>query len=195
MAERPDSGEGRGPEPLDAGFLRAAARRYDGVLDQTLRSAVIPYGYTVTIWAAGAYLIGERGFPSLWEAFAFVSGAILAFALLTGLWQRRRQPARREGQTLPSGASHPIFGAGLHIAAVGFALACAAVIDKHLGQAAWVLAPFAVTSIYLLIAAAELAVAQEMRQRRIGPRGLIRRRRAMRRAARRGSRAPGPRVE
>lgn len=135
----------------------------------TLRSALVPYGYTVTIWAAGAYLIRQRGLPSAFEAFAFVSGAILAFAVLTAISQRRhRSGPEAVGLLMHPESSHPIFAAGLHIAAVGLALACAALIDKGLGQGAWVLAPFAVTSVYLVIASAELAIAIELRQREIG---------------------------
>lgn len=152
-------------------MIRASAQRYDQILDMTLRSAVVPYGYTVTIWAAGAYLISKRGFPSVFEAFAFVSGAILAFAVLTAISQRRHRPAPEDAPDrtiLHPESSHPIFAAGLHIAAVGLALGCAALIDISLGQGAWVLTSFAVTSIYLAIASAELAIAIELRRREIG---------------------------
>lgn len=190
MEQAPENGEGRPPEPLEESVLRASARRYDNILDKTLRSAVVPYGYTVTIWAAGAYLINKRGFPDLWEAFVFVAGAILAFGCLSAVSQRRRRPRRRtEAPALPRGAAHPLFGAGLHIAAVGLALGCAALVNTYLGQAAWALAPFVVTSIYLLTASAELAVAVELREREVGlesARGLVRwPRRAIRRAVRR----------
>jgi hypothetical protein len=169
VEQRREEGEGRPLTPLDASVIRASARRFDGILDMTLRSAFVPYGYTVTIWAAGAYLISQRGLPSMLEAFAFVAGAILAFAVLAAISQRRHQPApERAGPTMRPESSHPIFAAGLHIAAVGLALGCAALIDLGLGQGAWLLAPFAVTSIYLAIASAELAIAIELRQREIG---------------------------
>lgn len=58
-------------------MLRGAAGRYGPTLDNTLRSAVVPYGYMVTIWASGAYLISLRGIPNGWQAFAFVTGAML----------------------------------------------------------------------------------------------------------------------
>lgn len=160
----------------------------------TLRSAVVPYGYTVTIWAAGAYLIRQRGFPTVFEAFAFVTGAILAFAVLTAISQRRHRPGERgvsenAAPGLHPEPAHPIFAAGLHIAAVGLALGCAALIDTHLSHAAWLFAPFAVTSIYLAIASAELAIAIELRQREIGLRSarvIVRRpHRAIRRVVRR----------
>jgi hypothetical protein len=173
VPQRWEEGEQRPSSPFDASVIRASARRYDGILDMTLRSAVVPYGYTVTIWAAGAYLIRQRGLPSVFEAFAFVAGAILAFAVLTAISQRRHQPVAESGQqsAVPPfhlDSRHPIFAAGLHIAAVGLALGSAALIDSGLGQAAWLLAPFAVTSIYLAIASAELAIAIELRQREIG---------------------------
>ena len=45
--------EGASADPR-AGVLRGAAGRYGPRLDNTLRSAVVPYGYTVTISASGA---------------------------------------------------------------------------------------------------------------------------------------------
>ncbi len=157
-------------------MIRGATRRYDSTLDGTLRSAVIPYGYTVTIWAAGAYLIGLRGLPGLLEAFAFVSGALIAFALLASYSQRRLEG--RAGESSPDihpETSHPIFAAGLHILAVGLALLAAWAVDETLGRGAWFFCSFAVTLIYLTLASLELAFAIEMRQREIGLRSSARR--------------------
>ena len=93
-AVEPGETSGSEPQPrlTDGGVLRAAAARYAGTLDKTLRSAVIPYGYTVTVWASGAYLISLRGLPSGLEAFAFVVGATLAFGVLASMSQRRPKP-------------------------------------------------------------------------------------------------------
>lgn len=156
---------------LNVSVLRGAAHRYDQTLDKTLRSAVVPYGYTVTIWASGAYLISLRGIPGLWEAFAFVAGALAAFGLLSALSQRRPgTPVDTIAPPIHPDSSHPIFAAGLHIAAVGLAFLAAGVVDELLGNAAWFFGSFAVTLIYLSIASAELAIAVELNQRRVGPR-------------------------
>lgn len=171
-------------------MLRAAAARFAGTLDKTLRSAVIPYGYTVTIWASGAYLISLQGLPSGIEAFAFVAGATLAFGVLASLSQRR-PGSIEEPMVAPihPDSRHPLFAAGLHIAAVGLAFGAATLIDSALGNFAWFLGSFAVTFIYLLIASAELAISVELNQREIGlrrARVIVRRRRqALREVVRR----------
>ncbi len=150
-------------------MLRGASRRYGPILDKTLRSAVVPYGYTVTIWSSGAYLISLRGVPGGWEAFAFVAGAIAAFGLLTAISPPDRESgARAVVPPIHPDSSHPIFAAGLHIAAVGLAFAAAALVDRTLGSAAWFFGSFGVTLIYLAIASAELAISVELSQREAG---------------------------
>lgn len=167
------------PTPIDVSVLRGARRRYGQILDKTLRSAVVPYGYTVTIWSSGAYLISLRGLPSGWEAFAFVAGAIAAFGLLSALSPRGN--GGDEAIIAPPihpDSSHPIFAAGLHIAAVGLAFGAATLVDRSLGDAAWLFGSFVVTFIYLGIASAELAISVELSQRDLGlarARGLVRR--------------------
>jgi hypothetical protein len=161
--------ERRTPEyhapPLDPSLFRAAADRWEGALDSTLRSSVIPYGYTVTIWAAGAYLINLQGTPNLAQAFMFVSGAILAFACLAALSHRLPPGKPIVSSQFRPDPSHPIFAAGLHIAAVGLALGAATTVEALTGGIAWLLAPFAATTIYLGAASAELAIAIELQRR------------------------------
>jgi hypothetical protein len=43
------------------------------------------YGYTLTVWGSGAMLIAAFGVPKPPEVFAFVTGAVLGFALLAAL--------------------------------------------------------------------------------------------------------------
>lgn len=190
--EKGHRGSGRrGEQRIDASVIRAAAARFDGTLDHTLRSAVVPYGYTVTIWASGAYLISERGLPNLVEVFAFVSGAMLAFALLSAFAQGRESAAGAgQRSRLHPESAHPLLAAGLHIAAVGLALGVASLIDTQLGDFAWFAGSLAVTLIYLSIASAELALAFELRERELGLRAASRvithgPRRVIRRAGRR----------
>lgn len=165
---------------IDAGLLRAAARRWEGALESTLRSSVIPYGYTVTIWSSGGYLISLRGAPDFFEAFGFVAGALFAFAVLATLSARLpTQPAARTSQAAPE-PGHPIFGAGLHIVAVGLALGAAAALDRFTGQFAWMLASFAATTTYLAAASGELALATEISRRELRLRAALRIRRPRR---------------
>ena len=167
--EAPESNpEQRRASPLDVSVIRGAGRRYGPTLDKTMRSAVIPYGYTVTVWASGAYLINLRGVPGMWEAFAFVTGAMAAFGVLSWISQHSQAAVEMTTRAVPPDSSRPIFAAGLHIAAVGCAFAAATLVDSLLGEAAWFFGSFSVTLIYLSIATAELAIAVELSQRDIG---------------------------
>jgi len=42
----------------------------------------IPYGYTVTLWSAGALTAGRLGPPSVLDVLLFVIGAVVAFVAL-----------------------------------------------------------------------------------------------------------------
>ena len=157
--------------PLDPGVVRAASRRWDGTLDKTLRAAVIPYGYTVTTWATGAYLVGVRGLPSAFEGFIFVCGAIVAFALLSVLSARiagTGELLTTEPLPIHPDSTHPIFVAGFHILAIGAAFAAAAAVDELVGNVAWFFGSFVVTIIYLALSSFELAMAIELHRREIG---------------------------
>jgi hypothetical protein len=180
----------RRSSPLSVEVLRGAGDRYGQTLDKTLRSAVVPYGYTVTIWSSGAYLISLRGVPSAWEAFAFVAGAIAAFGVLSALSPRGQGSGSQTiAPPIHPDSSHPIFAAGLHVAAVGLAFGAATLVDRALGQGAWFFGSFVVTFIYLGIASAELAISVELHQRDLRlprARALVGRpRAAVRRAVRR----------
>jgi hypothetical protein len=174
-------GESR-PGPLDPGVLKGASRRWDGTLDKTLRAAVVPYGYTVTTWATGAYLVGQQGLPSAFEAFIFVCGAIIAFALLSVLSARRSGTGElltTEPIPIHPDSTHPIFVAGFHIVAIGVAFAAAALLDALTGNVAWFLGSFVVTLIYLALSSFEIAIAIELHRREFGlrrARVIIRRR-------------------
>ncbi len=152
--------------------MRGAAARWDGTLDKTLRAAVVPYGYTVTIWATGAYLIRDQSDPGTIFAHAlmFIFGALLAFALLAWLSQRRRAHAGPSGdEPLPihPDSSHPILLSGLHIVAAGIAFGAGALVKIGFGEFAWFLTPFTVTGLYLALSSLELAMAIEMHGRRV----------------------------
>lgn len=175
--------------PLDASVLAAAADGFEDSLNSTLLSSVVPYGYTVTTWASGAYLIKLRGAPTIWEAFLFVSGAIVAFAILASASQRARKgrPPAPPVQLHPE-SPHLLFAAGLHIAAVGLSLGAAAAVDHLLGNFAWFLGSFAVTTIYLSIASLEFAIAVEWQRQTIsipGARVIVERPRQVIRRVRR----------
>jgi len=52
-------------------------------LARTLLDESWAYGYTLTIWGAGAFLIAAYGVPDPLDVLAYVSGSLLGFAALT----------------------------------------------------------------------------------------------------------------
>jgi hypothetical protein len=69
----------------DRGFLRW--------LPLVVERAGIPYGYTLTIWSAGALCIRRFGLPNLADVFLFAVGGTIGYALLALGTRRGRQPA------------------------------------------------------------------------------------------------------
>lgn len=152
----------------DHGLLQGAAGRLKGSLERTLSATSVPYGYTVTIWVCGAYLIRRQGdgTPGLGvaEGIAFVTGALLGFAVLAALAGRftPHTAPKPEGD---EDLRHPLFAAGFHVLAIGLALLAGMLAARWLGDAAWFLTPFLATSVYLAAASAELAIALELSRR------------------------------
>lgn len=152
------------------GLVQGASRRWEQSLEHTLSSAAVPYGYTVTIWVCGAYLVRQQGAGTpgigVVEAMAFVSGALLGFAVLAAMTNRfPLMVEAREARDAPHSGRHPIFAAGFHIAAIGLSLVAAMLAARWLGGLSWFLAPFLATSIYLAAASIELALALELSAR------------------------------
>jgi hypothetical protein len=167
--------EGRPPSPLDSSVVRSATGNWDRTLDKTLRAALIPYGYTVTIWATGAYIVRDQAEPGITavNALLFLSGALIAFALLVTIAQRRARPASTDGEPIPihPDSSHPLLISGLHILAAGIAFGGGMLVKALFGSAAltWFFAPFVVTMLYLSLSSLELAFAVEWHRRRFAP--------------------------
>jgi hypothetical protein len=118
-------------------------------------ASAAPYGYTLTIWSAGALLLHFRGAPHVWEMFLFVAGAIAAFA---GLWLIGRD-AIELSEPVPQGPERAFAGV-LDLFAVGCALGAAALLAMIASWPAWPLASFGATAVYVIIASVQLAIAK-----------------------------------
>jgi hypothetical protein len=132
--------------------------RYRSALRATIAASAAPYGYTLTIWTSGAVLAHAHGIPSTAYALLFLVGAVGAFALIGGL-----AFGGFTEQLVPEPARAAVFG-GLHFMSVGLAIGAAS-LDAHLvtGAAAWPVAGFAATSLYLLVSALQLRLAHASR--------------------------------
>jgi hypothetical protein len=123
--------------------------RYRAGLGSTLQGAVVPYGYTLTVWCSGQFLSDLRGQPRLPLVLGFVAGAVTAFGLLR--W------VAREPMPLP-GRPHVLAAAFVQVAAIGAAVGAVAALGHIPSGIDWPLAGFAATGIYLTGTAASMAL-------------------------------------
>ena len=129
-------------------------RRYLTGLDTAVSSAAVAYGFTLTVWSSGAFLLSSQGSPTAGEVVMFAAGVIAAYGSLeaASAWAGT-------GSTLQSGQSPHWVRAGLvHTAAIAGGLTAAAFLAQLDTGAAWVLAPFAAVAVYLLVSAVETAL-------------------------------------
>jgi hypothetical protein len=127
--------------------------RYLDALATVIRRSAIPYGYTITIWTAGAVLEHGHSKPGVGHAYLFLVGAVAGFVAVALLASRaaphRLEPASKD--LLRTGA--------INVLALGLALGAAALAAMIPGTAAWPVGSFAATAVYLLVASGELAFA------------------------------------
>jgi hypothetical protein len=116
--------------------------------------SIAPYGYTLTIWTSGAVLTHARGIPNTTDALLFMLGAVVAFALV-GAASFGTLTARVRVE-----AQQPALWAGFHMLSIGVAIGTATLIAQLLeDRGAWPLGGFAATISYLVMFAAQLALA------------------------------------
>jgi hypothetical protein len=127
---------------------------YRPALRTTVAASAAPYGYTLTIWTSGAVLSHTRGIPSAGDALLFLVGAVGAYALIGGL------AFGGFSEHLPPEPARSVIWGGLHFLSVGLAIGAASLVARFVpDEAAWPLGGFAVTGIYLLVSASQLALA------------------------------------
>jgi hypothetical protein len=128
-------------------------RSYRWATRQAVSMSLGPYGYTVTIWTSGGVLIHTRGAPSSIDALLFMLGAVGGYASV-GIVSFGSAGARAHSITPPA------IWAGFHVIGIGLAIGAATLVAQNVhSTAAWPLGGFAVTAIYLLVLAAQLALA------------------------------------
>jgi hypothetical protein len=123
-----------------------------------LRGSAVPYGYTLTVLASHSIVANKQGGPDVIQIIVFVVGAMLGFATLAAIAERRglgRAPTQL-------GRREYIHAGMIHVFAIGAALASAILIALIPGLLAWGLAAFAATVLYLTITSLELDFATRL---------------------------------
>ena len=134
------------------GEERPPWRRYTAALVSVLGRSALPYGYTIAVWTSGAVLEHDLGSPGIGAIWLFLAGAIAAFAALAAL------SAFVGAQPEQPGAYQLVHTGMVQVIAVGAALGATCVIGLIHTIVAWPLASFAVTAVYLAVAALEVRV-------------------------------------
>jgi len=125
-------------------------------LATVVRGSAVPYGYTLTVLSSHSIISHSHGPPTTFDILLFVVGAIAGFAALALLSQRfapRTLPTRR-GDLVKAGM--------IHVFAIGAAFGATVLIGLIPGVAAWLLAAFVATALYLAIASLEIDLAHRL---------------------------------
>lgn len=123
-----------------------------------LRGSAVPYGYTLTVLASHNVVASQHGGPDLTQILVFVVGAMLGFAALAAVAERRHL-----GQLTPAPGRSDLIHAGMiHVFAIGAAIGAAILASLIPGVAAWGLAAFASTVVYLTITSVEIEMAERL---------------------------------
>jgi hypothetical protein len=129
-------------------------------LATVVTATAAPYGYTLTIWSAGAVLVRSHGTPTVGDLLMFVAGAIAGFNALGVL------AVAATGNLQPIDSRRDRVLAGLlNWVAVGTGVAAVSAISAIRGWIPWLLGPLAATVLYLVTASLQLALLAARRDR------------------------------
>lgn len=154
--------------PLDGESALVASRagdsgttiraRYGRGVRTSLRNNAAPYGYSVTITSTFGVLTAQLGSPTVGQIFLFLFGTVTAFTIVDGAVSRGfRERLRGEPPELVAlGSAFGHASAALSVGAA--ALAATILATGH----AWPLGSFAATSVFLLTAGVEMALAERL---------------------------------
>lgn len=116
------------------------------------------FGFSILITVTFGVLQTLHGTPVMVEIFIYAAGAVLSFTLLEGFLSR--------GFLHPMPQHHTgvqAMGTSLNLLSVGLALGAALFIGTVVtNMAAWFLAPFTASIIYLVLESAEIALAERI---------------------------------
>ncbi|HEX2098495.1 MAG TPA: hypothetical protein VHF46_05515 [Rubrobacteraceae bacterium] len=118
-------------------------------------SSAGPYGFTLATWSAGAVLMSAHGIPSLLAILTFIAGAVVGFGFVGFLAFGGLEKHFDEDHGDP-----PLVWGSFHLLSVGLAVGAAALVGYLVeGFLTWPVGGFIYTTIYLIAAAFESALA------------------------------------
>jgi hypothetical protein len=125
-------------------------------LRASVAASSAPYGFTLTVWGAGAVATSELGSPGLLGAFLLICGAVAGFVLVeaAAYGSLRIRPAEGEPSAMAIAGNAHIVSAGGAIAIVWVALQLVTT------TAGWAVTGAAATAFYLVATALQTRLAQ-----------------------------------
>jgi len=140
---RPKDGEHE-TEPI---LPRVPCVDYRHHLRAVVAASAAPYGYTLTLWTAGAVTTHAQGLPSALDALLLLAGAVTGFAAVAAFAY-----GGITGAFAPGTRGEIRVWGGLHLPSVGSSILLVWVVTQvaH-GHPAWLLVGFTATSTYLLV--------------------------------------------
>ena len=116
-----------------------------------LRAAVAasaaPYGYTLTLWTAGAVTSHAEGLPSALDAFLLLAGSVSGFGAVGGF-----AFGGINGVLMPGSRGEIRVWGGVHLPSVGSSILLVWLITQSLhGTLVWPIVGFTATTTYLLV--------------------------------------------
>jgi len=116
-------------------------------LRAVVAASAAPYGYTLTLWTAGAVTSHAQGLPSALDALLLLAGAVTGFAAVGAFAY-----GGINGVLAPRMRGEIRVWGGLHLPSVGSSILLVSIVTQVTqGRLAWLLVGFTATSTYLLV--------------------------------------------
>ena len=129
---------------------------YRDHLRAVVAASAAPYGYTLTLWTAGAVTAhAEAGLPTAMDAVLLLTGAVVGFGAV-GTYASGGINA----VLVPGAPGRVRVWGGMHLPSVGLSILLVTVINALLdGPVVWPLVGFTATSCYMLVIGVQFWVA------------------------------------
>jgi hypothetical protein len=116
-------------------------------LRAVIAASAAPYGYTLTIWTAGAVTTHAEGIPSALDAMLLLAGAVAAFGAIGAFAY-----GGVNSPLVPGARGQIRIWGGIHLPSVGASILLVALVNSLVhGHAVWPVVGFTATATYLLV--------------------------------------------
>jgi len=116
-------------------------------LRAVVAASAAPYGYTLTLWTAGAVTTHAAGVPSALDALLLLAGAVTGFAAVGAF-----AFGGINGVLAPGTRGEVRVWGGMHLPSVGSSIGLVWLINESVGgHLVWPIVGFTATATYLLV--------------------------------------------